>query len=105
MSDSLLRISSSPASEATRSPEASRGASLSTIEFTSSGSSGTIRKVSGSGLPPSSLAPSSKASGFFSLACLRPSALETNSTDFTFSVPSSARRISLRSAGVASVFT
>ena len=69
VSDSLLRTSSSPASEATRSPEASRGASLSTMAFTLSGSSGTIRKVSGSGLPPSSLEPSANASGFFFLAC------------------------------------
>ena len=76
-----------------------------TIAFTLSGSSGTIRNVSGSGLPPSSFDPSSKACGFFSFARFRPSALDTKSTDFTFSVPSSARRISLRSAGVASVFT
>ncbi len=99
----VLRTSSIAASDGSRAPSAPTGARRSTIADTWSGSSGVTRYMSGSGFAPSSLAPSANASGFLRLASASPSSLETNSTDLTFAVRSSAAASCLRSPLVALV--
>jgi hypothetical protein len=106
VAERILSVSSSRffTSSIAGSADVPPGSSRLTMASIRSGSSGVTRNESGSGLLPSSSAPSSKAFGFFSLARASASSLEMKSTDFTFGVLWSASRSSARSASVASGF-